>query len=131
MTPRLNLPFCAIKTKKILNLADLLWTPPSPNSMQSTSTRHALLGLNICCYILWSCSSNLVSQKHVYNKVLLFFIIFISVNGHGHNREEQCTHNPNMVVYRKMEVKCYLVIFAYIVLCAMWLLSVYPFYSPW
>jgi len=27
----------------------------------------------------------------------------LSVNGHGHNREEQCTHNPNMVVYRKME----------------------------
>ena len=27
-----------------------------------------------------------------------------SVNGHGNNREEQCTHNPNMWLYRKMEV---------------------------
>lgn len=27
----------------------------------------------------------------------------LSVNGHGNNREEQCTHNPNIVVYRKME----------------------------
>ena len=26
------------------------------------------------------------------------------MNGHGNNREEQCTHNPNMWLYRKMEV---------------------------
>ena len=35
---------------------------------------------------------------------LLMFMFLFSVNGHGNNREEQCTHNPNMWLYRKMEV---------------------------
>ena len=37
-------------------------------------------------------------------KYLIIETLFYSVNGHGNNREEQCTHNPNIVVYRKMEV---------------------------
>ena len=40
---------------------------------------------------------------HKY-KYLITEALFYSVNGHGNNREEQCTHNPNIVVYRKMEV---------------------------
>lgn len=27
----------------------------------------------------------------------------LTVNGHGAHREEECTHNPNMLVYKKME----------------------------
>ena len=29
----------------------------------------------------------------------------LTVNGHGAHREEECTHNPNMLVYKKMEVR--------------------------
>jgi len=42
------------------------------------------------------CSSLIKSQQSASQYQL-------SVNGHGNNREEQCTHNPNMWLYRKME----------------------------